>query len=408
MKPWTKRLFFNIITFILIFNNMAQAKVSSNKEVVSATVISVPLYGNPKFNPDELSPQMRVWYNRLWESIADRKSYIEYNAKSGSLYRMRVVNEYVSALMMALRATGDLKFLDEAAAIMDMARALLKDEWRLPDNAMPGADKCNGSTDGFLDWLQLEFYPKSGYNVNYPYFCTDEDPMDEAMTHGGVAAITYAFYLNKHLNPKYQQQADFWLNYLQNHFMGKWAVRKGSLSEAWSGIEKRFTHPISNLARIAYYLYKMTGKEIYLQKANYYTDMLVKHVQTNTAKPQAFVWKHNVWGNDEGYQKINYAEYFMTMVMEMSLEKFGDYYPDKDMEKYAATFRDVVFAVGAPNYTSMAARVDGSGTDGMEIYNLSGFARWDKSGTILQIADKTYMPGAFMNAAYALMALSPR
>jgi hypothetical protein len=61
-------------------------------------------------------------------------------AASGDLYTLgRGLNDYVTALLSAPRATGDLKFLDEVDRLLEIARGRLAD--------------ANG--DGFLDWRWL-------------------------------------------------------------------------------------------------------------------------------------------------------------------------------------------------------------------------------------------------------------
>ena len=69
---------------------------------------------------------------------------VDGRSASRDLYLLgRYVNDYTVALIMALRATGDLQFLDRAAEIWENARATLADEW------------CDGTTDGYQNWVWL-------------------------------------------------------------------------------------------------------------------------------------------------------------------------------------------------------------------------------------------------------------
>jgi len=100
----------------------------------------------------------------------------------------------------------------------------------------------------------------------------------------------------------------------------------------------------------------------------------------------------------------------MNVLLLMHLEGFNVYASDTEMQKYMSAFRDVVFTKFGSPWTSMAYRVDGSETTGMNMYGLTGLARWDATNTILQIAEAKYDPGSsgLTLAGGALMALSKR
>ena len=354
----------------------------------------LPLVGDPSFDPNSLSPEMREWYNRLLESMADSQNTVNTRSRSNNLYELgRYVNDYTTALLLALRATGDLQFLDRAAEIWDGAKLDLADAW------------CDGTTDGYLNWLWLN-------DTSTSLYCKDTHEMDDSMTHGIVAELAYALHLNRDLDPIYGQKADYWTNHLKNQFLQKWYERDGDALTSWQsgGLYRRLTHPRANQLRIAYYLYKLTNDPFYLDRANEIAFDLSSKVEINPTTPTAYQWKHQVSGSEQGYQRINYAHYYMNVLLQMHLEGFNVYASDTEMQKYMSTFRDVVFTKFGSPWTSMAYRVDGSESTGTNMYGLTGLARWDTTNTILQIAEAKYDSGSggLTIAGGALMALSQR
>ncbi|MFQ5719665.1 MAG: hypothetical protein ACE5IK_08945 [Acidobacteriota bacterium] len=348
--------------------------------------------GDPLFDPNSLSGEMRVWYDRMWESIEASRATVDARSSSRDLYLLgRYVNDYTTALIFALRATGDLRFLDRAAEIWENARATLADEW------------CDGTTDGYVNWVWL-----INPDVTSEY-CKDTHHMDEAMAHGPVALLAYTLDRNRDLDPAYGEKADFWVSYLETQFLAKWTARAGDPVAAWetgAGFYKRFTHPRANQLRVAYYLHKLTGKPFYLERAGAIDSDLASHLEVNPSVSTALQWKHQVAGTDEGYQKVQYAHYFMNVAMEMNLEGFGSDADAATMAKFASTFRDVVLKPAS----SMTERVDGTGSVGRKLYGHSGLGRWDPTHMILDRAEAAYRPGSTgVNlAGAAMMAVSNR
>jgi hypothetical protein len=354
---------------------------------------TLSLRGDPTFSVEALTAAERIWYERVQASIDDGWSTITTRAASGDLYELgRNVGDATAALLMALRATGDLTFLDRVAEISDLYREDLADAW------------LDGTTDGYRNWLWLE-------TPGDPSYGTDNHGMDEAMVHGNVALVAYAFHANRDYASGYADRANFWRHYLEDDFLAKWTAREGGAVAAWdSGFYQRFTHPRSNQLRVAYYLWLLTGDAFYAERAADIAAELAAHVQANPAVPGAYQWKHELQGSDQGWQKINYAQYFMRVVLEMHHQGFGVYASPTEMSRYTSTFRDVVFTKYGEPYSSMALRVDGSEQDGTSVYGLVGFARWDTSGTLLEVAENNFEPGSYglSTAAYALAAISDR
>lgn len=154
----------------------------------------------------------------------------------------------------------------------------------------------------------------------------------------------------------------------------------------------------------------MTGDPFYHERAVAIGQELLAHFVPNPDMPHAFQWKHQVAGNDEGWQKVGYAQTVMRVVMEMHLEGFLGFADPAFMEHLAATFRDAVYGKFPAPYASMALRVSGEGEVSTHIYGLSGFGRWDPSHMLLDVAETRYSAGTYglWNACYALMAVSRR
>lgn len=356
--------------------------------------MALSIVGDPAFDASQLDADEQLWYSRVQASIVTSTGTVETRASSNNLYELgRYVGDYTSALLVALRATGDLAFLDRVAEVSELYRATLSDAW------------LDGTTDGYVNWLWLETESAVQYG-------TDTHQMDEAMTHGNVAQVAFALDANRDLDPSYAEKADFWIDYLENQFLAKWTERAGDPVEAWengsTGFYKRLLHPRANQQRLAYYLWRLTGDSFYQQRADDIAAEIEAHMETNPDAPTAYRWKHQVSGSDEGWQRINYAQYVMRAAIEMHLEGYDWYADDAEMGRFASTFRDVVFDPSSPG--TMAYRVYGTETTSTSVYGLAGFGRWDTTGEILDIAEANYDEGSYglSVAAYALLAVSDR
>ncbi|MBU1975834.1 MAG: hypothetical protein KKG59_05510 [Nanoarchaeota archaeon] len=369
------------------------------------------IVGNPNFDPDTLSADERVWYDRTIESMTDSSDYIEGIADSNNLYELgRTLNMYTTSLLRALRATGDLQFLERASELWKIASADLDDSW---------CDGTQDGEDGYLNWVWAEGQPGD------LYYCRDIHAMDESMTHGIVAALADALDQNRAQGEEYgydfAAEADFWLDYLENHFLAKWYARNGGDQDAaWDtsnganppngGFYKRLAHPRFNQLRIAYHLHQITGDEFYSDKFDEIVAELLAHPSDNpddTEEPIAYRWKHEVAGADEGWQEMTYARYVTDPMLDLWAEGvFGD---DTRMEKYMATFRDHVFTI--PPHTTMYGRTYGTeDLVGFNMYTFSGFARWDPTETLAGFAEDNYEmgTGGFYIASGMLFALAER
>jgi hypothetical protein len=70
-----------------------------------------------------LTPEESVWYTRLLAAMDASKVLLDSTMTSDDLYTIgRGGGDYIEALLMALRATGDLQFLDRVLALTELAR----------------------------------------------------------------------------------------------------------------------------------------------------------------------------------------------------------------------------------------------------------------------------------------------
>lgn len=351
-----------------------------------------PLVGDPNFSPDDLSPELRLWYDRLWTAIETDNPYPDPDdiAPRGDLYTLgRTLNAHITALLTAFRVTGDLAILDEIDRILEIARAQLAD--------------TNG--DGYLNWRWL----RVGEEDN-GHYGKDVHDMDEMLTHTLVAAAAYAMYNNAGLKPVYDEHAAFWLDYLTNHFLAKWQER--------GGIEKSLTHPFAHFMRFHYYLYRMTGDQQYLDEAFRRATVLDNMMEEReTDHGIAFVWDHRVPNMGEaslGCQPTVYGLLTIDAFQDLAREGFGKYADPAYMMRYTATFRDLVLK---GNVEDMAGSICGTGSENFEKFLISGvpgLATWDETGELMDLTNQAYLHYENPNntrrvfiPAYMLAVLSP-
>ena len=167
------------------------------------------------FNEKQLPVEARLWYSRFWAGLRNPSQYPNATAlaQSNDTYNYgRPLNTHITTILQLLRVTGDQRLLDEVDRLTELMRAKLKDRSILT---------VGGSTyqaDGYLNWV---------WQYNEPsYVGTDIHEMDEILTHSLVASYAYAFQVNRDLDPRYAERAQFWTNYLKNHFEAKWRKRK--------------------------------------------------------------------------------------------------------------------------------------------------------------------------------------
>jgi hypothetical protein len=346
---------------------------------------------DPTFSRSKLSAAEQTWYDLAWQhSAACFNTVITRSLYDDTYTYGRSVGDYMAFMLMGLRATGDRQFLDKVKIVSDSLRTKLRDA----DDACVG-----GTTDGFLDW-RWRAINAGAYDCTNTggFYGSDHHQLDDAMTHGNIALIAYAFAKNADLDTAYASRAAFWRNYLQNHWEAKWIQRAGgNRSNAWldpSGMYKHEAHVVANIMRGAYYLWKITGDPFYKTTADVLQGRSAANCVSNPNVPGAYSWHHQV-DNTTTWQAINYAEYTSSVFCDLHFDGYAPY-TTTEMQKFMSTWRDLVFATSAPSYSTMAPNVYGGGTSiGISASGASAYARWDTSGKLMAYANANQgTPGA--------------
>ncbi|MEO5618747.1 MAG: hypothetical protein ABIS67_13350 [Candidatus Eisenbacteria bacterium] len=339
---------------------------------------------NSSFSRAQLSAAQQGWYDLAWAHSAGCVSIVTSRSLNDDLYTYgRSIGDFNAYMLMGLRATGDRQFLDRVMVVTDAMRTKLKDA----DDACVG-----GTTDGFLNWRWRAINAGSYSCTNTGgFYGSDHHQLDEAMTHGNIALVAYAFTLNADIDTAYAARAAYWTNYLRNHWEAKWIQRAGGDSvKAWmdnsGGMYKHEAHVVANIMRAAYYLWKITGNPFYKARADGLQARSAANCVLNQAVPTAYSWHHQV-DNTDTWQAINYAEYTSSVFCDLHFDGYAPYASTTEMQKFMSTWRDIVFRDSAPTFQTMAPNVYGGGTPiGISESGASAYARWDGTGKLLAYA----------------------
>ncbi len=367
---------------LLLIALLPSTAVSAPPSATSAQGPRTPLsmQVDPAFLPSSLNSTQALWYQRMLGAVNASSTLADNLMLSGDVYTIgREGGNYVEALLMGLRATGDRQFLDRIYDLTQLARTTLRDAW------------LDGTTDGFTDWLWL------ADPTNTTYYGKDTDWLDESIVSGNVALWTYAFQVNRSVDPKFAAAADFWRGWLETQFLAKWYQRAGGDSlGAWDtpflAFYKPDVEPRSANWRLAWFLWKLGGDDFYRARKDEILTQLSLAQVPNPLHPEAYDWAQTLDPTTLLWQPVNYANYYARVTIEMNLEGQPFYSSPSTMERFAATFRDVVYAGSLPGLTSMTSNVNGDGSIGYALYAFNGFAAWDSSGVLAALAERSITP----------------
>jgi hypothetical protein len=303
------------------------------------------LVGDPTFKEASLPTEARIWYQRVIANANYRPTSFkgapntpDAFARSGDPYYIgRALNVHVTLLLLNFRQTGDMRLLDEVTRLMDITKSKLWDAWD------------NGTKDGFLNWRNnRDKLPLSirGKDI--------ERDLDEILYSALVAEVAYVYHLNRGKpSPKgydYATRADFWKNYMVNHYEKKWRKREGKPT-GFPYIRAFLMHIHANQIRCYYYLYKITGNTSYLGEARRLASLFDKNMVTvQTKAGAAYVWSQSVHfmgglkdlGGIPNGQPTVYCLLTYTAILDLHMEGFEQFGKDAEMRKYMIPLRDFV------------------------------------------------------------------
>lgn len=359
------------------------------------------LRGDPNFRTSNLPTEAQIWHRRLWEAIENPVSAYDADewAKSDDLYTYaRKLHTHIQTLLTAFRVTGDLKLLDEVDRLTQLMRRELADSWRSTKDG-------SSQRDGYLNWVWR-------YNSK-EYYGKDTNKLDEIKTHALIASVAYALDLNRgYKSPggrDYGDHADFWLDYLVNHFEAKWREREKEPT-GFPFMMRPHTHTYYSWTKWHYYMGKLTGNSGYSRQANDMAEMLWDHEIIPTSSPSgtAYVWNRSViseGGGADYLHPVTYARYVFSDAAEFNLEGFDKWASDDNLTRFARTVAEfVIDPKGAKNDSDWFSSDIGGGKSRAGIRSDSSWSRntvyrwesspyamvmaWDPTGEIEDISMK--------------------
>ena len=365
------------------------------------------LRGNPSFSKYKLSTEQRRWYDALWQAIDNDNQVPDATslAKSDNSYKYRGdLQDYVTALLTAFRLTGDLRLLDEVDRLGQLMRAELEDGWR------GTKDGTNGKKDGFLNWVNR-------HDTLSEYAGKDTQRAYDMKANALVAMMAWALHNNRDLKSpsgiNYGAHADYWENYLVNHFEAKWRKRNG-ISSGFPFVKHYTLHTYHSFMKWHYYMGKLTGKSAYTKEAERMADVLWKNEfkETSSRYGTALVWARGVRSKIASSQQSlsnfqmpqTYARYVVQEAVDLHFEGFDRYKSSSTLQKMANAFADFMIDDGSDSF----ARDIGGGKTRAGIpasssskwgrmsqprfaeSSWSYLAAWDKSDKIEKVAREAF------------------
>ena len=244
--------------------------------------------------------------------------------------------------MLAFRMTGDLKLLDEVDRIAQLMRSKLADT----------------NSDGFLNWVDL-------YDSDPKFYGQDTQQAYDMKAHTLVAMIAWALHNNRDLRSPagydYGAHADFWKDYLVNHFEAKWRKRLNKPSGFPFASSNGF-HSHHSWMRWHYYMGKLTGNAAYTTEAERMANMFWSYEfeETSSSYGRALVWSRGVIseGSTSNYlMPQHYARYVIEEAVDLHFEGFSRYRDGATMEGLANTVAS--FVIDDPTFASFARDIGG-------------------------------------------------
>lgn len=303
---------------------------------------------DPNFSIEDLTPEARIWHERLIRGFASQDpSYSTNPAGSDNLYNLgRQVHTHIQSLLWALRASGDARILDEVDTLAERMRATLSDSWCAPE---PDHHYGYIGEDGYDNWRW-----RGDHSV---HTCRDTHKLDESKTHGLIATIAYAYEANRNVESPagidYGERADFWKDYLFNHYEKKWQSRLGR-EDALTRVEGYGSgHAQMSNAKMHYYLYRLSEDPKYLERSISLSAPVIEGFRISpTDHGDAYVWAQRWRTSPEpGFylQATTYARYVLADFAELHVEGVEPW-DGIDMSRFSRTLTEYIMDDGSNSF----------------------------------------------------------
>ena len=351
---------------------------------------------NSGFSADDLNPELREQYELFWSSIQNpQRDPYEIAALDDSYEYGRNLHTYLQAMLMMFRFTGDEAILNEVYQITEVMRGELKDEWT---GTLDGTD---GTRDGYLGWAYR-------YKNSREYNGKDTHKLNDLKTSSIIATVAYAFELNRDIDPKYAEGADFWTDYLINHYEAKWRERLNRPT-GYPIYQRPHSHTYISGIKYHFYMYKLTGNPDYLDYAERASNTLIdSFILTETGDGRGgYVWNRSILAEIRDHSPQNYllpttyARYFFADVVELHLAGLGPW-EQLDMAHFSNIVADFMIDKENASGRDWFARDIGGGRSREGIPSDSSWRRettnfwvaapiaflspWDETGRIADIS----------------------
>jgi len=263
-------------------------------------------------------------------------------------------SSHVQSVLLVFRLTGDLALLDHVDRIAERMRQELRDGWR---GTVDGTD---GTRDGYLNWVHRR-------HAIAELTGKDTHRMNEQFTHGLVATIAYALEVNRDLDSPsgrdYGAHADFWRDYLINHFEAKWRERRG-VESGYPILNTTGYHTTYVWTQYHYFMWRLTGDDAYLEGANELADALWGETRVaNTSRGPAYVWMQelvNLGGTTRIYlMPTSYAQGIFGTSVTFHLEGFHCWASADSLHALARTFTEFIMDTDDPIKNGFARDIGG-------------------------------------------------
>lgn len=360
------------------------------------------LRGDPDFSAANLSADLACWYEELWRVVNDENQVglIMHMVVSDDLYYYsRAINTHISALLMALRFTGDLALLDEVDRLAQHMRSKLADSWR------GAAGLGSQGRDGYLNWVWRR-------STDDDYLGRDIHVTDEMRTHALVAAMAWAFRVNQDLDSPsgvdYRERADFWTEYLVDHFEAKWRERNRTPWPRFPFISRPHMHESVDFVRYLHYMALLTGRQEYAREASRLTEIVQGNLrEVKTDGGVAIVTPMSLLSEGGGVEYLMpsvYARMVYSDVVELHLAGARGWESDWVLRGLARSLTEFIMDDGSDSFARdigggerRAGLVASGERDWTRFtplrYVISSFAlvsAWDETGKAAQLSVGAY------------------